>query len=127
VAGAAIVPSWAFLDHLGAMAVSLFIFQAAFKIIWPTFGKLLDTGAPREDLDRIRAIVSATAGVEDVHGIRTRYLGCSGLAVDLHIEVDGGLSVLCGHDISEEVKKRLMDEGPDVLDVVVHLEPYSGS
>jgi len=58
VAGAAIVPSWAFLDHLGAMAVSLFIFQAAFKIIWPTFGKL------RYVMEMVKEAVIIAKGLE---------------------------------------------------------------
>lgn len=124
VAVSAVEPSLAFLDRVGAAAVSLFIYQAAFKIAWPTLGKLLDTGAPKEDLARIEEICRATDGVQDVHGLRTRYLGCSGLEVDLHIEVDGDLSVSRGHDIAEEVKQRLIREGPEVVDVIVHLEPY---
>ena len=63
-------------------------------------------------------------GVRDVHGLRTRYLGCSSLAVDLHIEVDSDLSVSRGHDIAEKVKQRLIEEGPEVQDVIVHLEPF---
>jgi cation diffusion facilitator family transporter len=126
VAGAAIDPTWAFLDAVGAVVVSLFIYQAAFKIVKPTFGKLIDSGAPKEVLQRIQTLAMETDGVRDVHGLRTRYLGSSGLAVDLHIEVDGAMTVADGHDISETVKKRLMDKGPEVLDVVVHLEPYDG-
>jgi len=38
------------------------------------------------------------------HKIRTRKLGSS-VFVDLHLEVDGNLSVTKGHSISEEVKK----------------------
>jgi divalent metal cation (Fe/Co/Zn/Cd) transporter len=34
------------------------------------------------------------------------------------------MSVREGHDISEEVKRRLIEQGPDVIDVVVHLEPH---
>ena len=41
--------------------------------------------------------------------------------MDLHIEVDEGMTVREGHDISEKVKRRLIEEGPEVLDVVVHL------
>jgi divalent metal cation (Fe/Co/Zn/Cd) transporter len=62
-------------------------------------------------------------GVKDVHAIRTRKFG-SRLHIDLHILVDPELSVREGHSISEEVKQHLLKKGPDVLDVVVHLEPY---
>ena len=124
VAGAAIDPAWSFLDHVGAIAVSLFIYQAAFRIVLPAFQKLIDSGAPEADLEQIRAIALATTGVRCVHAIRTRYVSGSSLAVDLHIRVDSDMTVRAGHDISETVKQRLIAGGPEVIDVVVHLEPY---
>ena len=127
VAGAMVGPAWSFLDHLGAAAVSLFIYQAAFKIIRPALEKLMDSAAPEEKLQHIRAIAMETDGVKRVHGIRTRYVSGSSLAVDLHIEVDGAMTVRNGHEISEAVKKRLLAEDPEVADVVVHLEPYENS
>ena len=71
----------------------------------------------------ISDIALATRGVKSVHAIRTRRVG-AGWYVDLHIQVDPEMSVKKGHDISEKVKQRLLDEGPDILDVVVHLEPF---
>jgi divalent metal cation (Fe/Co/Zn/Cd) transporter len=41
--------------------------------------------------------------------------------------VDGDITVTMGHDISEVVKHELLEKGPEVLDVVVHLEPYMSS
>jgi len=120
-------PGWHFVDGIGAIAVSLFIVQAAFKIIRPAFSKLVDSAASPEDLDRIRSIAAEVPGVLSAHKVRTRYVGCSELAVDLHIEVDPELSVREGHDISEIVKQLLIKDGPDVSDVVVHLEPYEGN
>jgi cation diffusion facilitator family transporter len=124
VAVAAVDPRWGFLDHVAAVAVSLFIYQASFRIIRPAFHKLIDAGASEKELQDICNIARATAGVEHVHGVRTRYVSCSNLAVDLHIEVAGDMSVRKGHDISEEVKRRILNQGPDVIDVVVHLEPH---
>ncbi|UCG17394.1 MAG: cation transporter [Phycisphaerales bacterium] len=122
VGGAALSPNWVFLDHVGAVVVSLFILQAAWSIGRPALGQLIDTGAPKQDRERIRRIALATDGVKHVHALRTRYVG-HGLQVDLHIHVDGGMSVRAGHDISRRVKRQLLNEGPDILDVVVHLEP----
>ena len=127
VAGAMVGPEWTFLDHVGAVAVSLLIFQAAFKIVRPAFQELIDRGAPQEELLKIQSIAAQTDGVERVHGIRTRYVGSSNLAVDLHILVDPAMTVREGHDISEEVQARLLAEHPDVVDVVAHLEPLDGS
>ncbi|MBN1552498.1 cation transporter [bacterium] len=124
VSAAVILPEWSFIDHIGAVIVALFIFQAAYKIITPSFNKLIDSGAPAEVIDKIETIAMETEGVQSVHKIRSRYISSSSLAVDLHIEVDGTLSVKAGHNISERVKERLLDFGPDIVDVVVHLEPF---
>jgi cation diffusion facilitator family transporter len=126
VAGAAISRSWWFLDHVGAIVVSLFIVQAAWRIAWPALEQLVDTSASWNDRERIRTIALATDGVKTIHEVRTRHIG-SGLEVDLHILVDGNMTVRQGHDISESVKERLLAEGPDVADVVVHLEPCEES
>ncbi len=124
VAAAAVDPDWIFLDHIGAMAVSLFIYQAAAKIVFPAFSKLIDAGAPEETLSEITALALATPGVDHVHGLRTRYVNSMNLAVDLHVQVESTLSVRSGHAISEAVKTRLLQQGPDIIDVVVHLEPF---
>jgi len=122
VAGASFVPTWAFLDHVGALIVSLFILHAAWVIVKPAAGQLVDVGAPKQDRNEIEAIALETPGVSRIHAVRTRFVG-SGLQVDLHILVDGGLSVREGHDIAGAVKRRLKSYGPNVLDVVVHVEP----
>ncbi len=123
VAAAALEPSLVFLDRVGAAVVAVFILQAAWKIMAPALRQLVDAGAPREDREKIREIALATDGVKLVHAVRTRYVG-SGLQVDLHVKVDPEIPVREGHRIAEEVTRRLTADGPDVLDVVVHTEPY---
>ena len=124
VSGAMFMPAWNFLDHVGAVIVSLFIFQAAFKITWPSLLKLTDQGADSETVQRIQLLVRNTPGVLDLHKIRTRFIGCADIAVDLHIQVQEDLTVRQGHDIAETVKLKLLNEDPDVADVVVHVEPF---
>jgi len=125
VAGAAIKPAWAVLDHIGAVVVSVFIFKASYDIARPAFDTLIDRGAPKDVIREIERIATETWGVRSVHKIRTRYISGESVAVDLHITVDEDLTVRDGHDISEEVKWRLIEQGPDVIDVVVHLEPHN--
>jgi cation diffusion facilitator family transporter len=122
VGGAILLPAWTFLDHVGAVIVSLFVVQAAWTILWPGLRELADSGAPQDSRTRILKIARETRGVCRVHGLRTRYVG-SNLQVDLHVLVDGALTVRAGHDIAEEVKHRLVQHGPRVIDVVVHTEP----
>jgi cation diffusion facilitator family transporter len=122
VTGAILLPTWTFLDHLGAVVVSVFILYTAFKITWPSLKELIDVGAPAEVRRRIRDIAGANRSVLQVHGIRTRYIGTS-IQADLHIIVDGALTVREGHDIARDVEARLIREIEEVVDVVVHVEP----
>ena len=123
VAASAINPNWAFMDRVGALIVSIFILKISWDIISPSISELADRGASIKDREFIKKIAIGVNGVKDVHAIRTRKFG-ENLYVDLHILVDPEISVRSGHNISEQVKKELLINGPGILDVVVHLEPY---
>ena len=99
VGGALIFPSWSFLDRVGAVIVSIFILHAALKIIWPAVSELIDAGAPEEIQKKIMGIARNTMGVREVHAIRSRYISSS-IQIDLHIVVDGSISVQAGHTIA---------------------------
>jgi cation diffusion facilitator family transporter len=122
VAIALVEPSWAFIDRVGAVVVCLFILQAAWKILYPAVNQLIDAAAPSEARCRIEELALEVDGVEAAHAVRTRYVGAK-LAVDLHVEVDAGLSVEEGHAIALKVRRRLIDRGPDVVDAIVQIEP----
>lgn len=122
VAGARLFPTWSFLDHVGAVIVSIFILHASIKIIWPGLSELIDVGAPTEIRKKIRNIALKNTGVLQVHDIRTRYISTS-IQADLHIVVEGSITVREGHDIADDVKGRIINAIPEVLDVIVHVDP----
>ncbi|MFP4573131.1 MAG: cation diffusion facilitator family transporter [Desulfobacterales bacterium] len=122
VGAAFMYPQFHLLDHLAAFFVAILICYAAIGIILSGFRELVDQGAPPEVCEQIRQIVTAHPLVRQVHNIRTRYSG-NLLCVDLHVVVDSQMTVYEGHRVAEEVKERLLYQGPDVLDVEVHIEP----
>ncbi|OGB99437.1 cation transporter [candidate division KSB1 bacterium RBG_16_48_16] len=115
-------PDWAFVDHIGAIIISLFILKISWDVIHPSLSELTDRGASSMEQDAIRRHAMNVEGVRDVHKIRTRRLG-SNLHVDLHILVDPDMSVRQGHEISMQVKRTLVESQLNILDVIVHLEP----
>ena len=123
VLGTRIWPTWVFLDHIAAVIVSVLILHAAWKIAWPALRELIDVGAAKHEREAMLKLALATKGVLAVHKLRTRYIG-PGLQVDLHVLVEPELSVREGHAIAGVVKERLLHEGPNVIDVLVHVEPY---
>lgn len=122
VTGALIFPSWSFLDHVGAAIVSVFILHAAMKIIWPAASELIDAGAPEEIQKKIAEIACSTSGVREVHAVRSRYISSS-IQIDMHIVVDGNMSVQEGHTIADNVENNIISGIPEVLEVVVHVDP----
>jgi cation diffusion facilitator family transporter len=122
VGGALIFPGWSFLDHVGAAFVSIFILHAAAKIVWPGVSELIDAGVPEEIRANIKTCALKSSGVLDAHAIRTRYISTS-IQIDLHIVVDGSMTVREGHAIADDVRDCLVDQIPDVVDVIVHVDP----
>jgi cation diffusion facilitator family transporter len=122
VGGALIFPSWSFLDLVGAVVVSIFIMHAAMKIVWPGINELIDAGAPENIQKRISDLTCNNQGVQEVHKVRTRYISTS-ILVDMHIVVDGSISVRDGHTIADAVEYKIIDSIPNVLGVIVHVDP----
>ncbi|MBF0201147.1 MAG: cation transporter [Desulfamplus sp.] len=125
--GASVInPSFAFLDSVGAVIVSIFIINVGFKIVWESVGELMDRGISRQEVSRLRTMIENIPNVKGVHDIRSRKLAGS-VYIDLHLEVDGSLSIRHGHAISETVKEELLGKNPWIVDVMVHLEPDDNS
>jgi cation diffusion facilitator family transporter len=120
---AALYPDWGFVDHIGAVLIASFILKVSWDIILPALQGLIDTGAPVTTQAHIKRLAAEVTGVKSTHAVRTRKVG-SRLLIDLHILVEPELTVREGHKISENVKEKLLNDGPEILDAVVHLEPY---
>ena len=123
VGAAMLLPGWPFLDSLGAVVVCLLIVQAAWRIVRPAVGQLIDRGLPPRECEAILAAVRAVEGVEQAHDLRTRRLG-PGVALDIHVEVEPSLTVTAGHGIAEAARDRIFELFPDGIDVVVHIDPH---
>ena len=122
VGAAALDPPWAFLDSLGAVLVAGLIVKVAWEISKPALSELSERGAEDEDVRHMAKLARSIHGVCSIHRLRTRRLG-AGWFVDLHVMVDGNLSVREGHDIATAVQHLLLEQGPAVADVTVHIEP----
>ncbi len=116
-------PEWAVVDRVGAVVVCLLILQASWRILRPAVDQLIDAGAPAAERRRIEELCLEVDGVEAAHAVRTRYIG-SKLAVDLHVEVDGGLASATATPLRVAVREKLIADGPNVADAVVQIEPH---
>ncbi len=122
VVASIINPKLSYLDEIGAIVVAIFIIKLAVDIISKNFNELIDSAVEAEEMKLIQDILSRNPEVLGYHKVRSRKLGSS-VFLDLHLEVDGELTVTKGHDIATKVKHSLINECPKIIDVVVHIEP----
>ncbi|HKK99574.1 MAG TPA: cation diffusion facilitator family transporter [Desulfotignum sp.] len=115
-------PKLAFLDPVGAIVVSVFIIKAGIDILGGSIAELVDAGMSQQEMARIRTLIEDIPHVRGVHRLRSRKTG-GAFFIDLHLAVDGGITVQQGHDISETVKQTIMANKPHIIEVMVHLEP----
>jgi cation diffusion facilitator family transporter len=92
------------------------------RLLKPALYDLMDTAPPREMEDRVRNAASSVAGVAEVEQCRIRKTGLQ-YYVDLHVGVNGSISVREGHHIAHLVKDAVRQTEPAVADVLVHIEP----
>ncbi len=118
-----VCPSLWWVDAAGALIVSAFVLHVAWKLASPALQELTDAQIGSK-ADAVAAVALGVVGVKGVHKPRARRYGSS-FQADIHIQVDGSLSVAEGHAIGHAVKEAVVNAGLDVDDVVVHVEPWS--
>ena len=113
---------WSFLDLLAAALMGFMILHMGAGLARGAIKELIDTGLDKAQVEAIRKTLLATPGVRDLHELRTRRMAHQAL-VDTHVQVDSRISVSEGHRIAESARARVLREHPDVLDVLVHIDP----
>ncbi|MDP2882995.1 MAG: cation diffusion facilitator family transporter [Azonexus sp.] len=113
---------WSFLDLLAAALMGYMILHMGARLAWGAIKELIDTGLDDVQVEAIRKTLLATPGVRDLHQLRTRRMAHQAL-VDTHVQVDSRISVSEGHRIAESARARVLREHPEVLDVLVHIDP----
>jgi len=118
-------PAYAFLDPVGTVVVSFMILHVAWTVARPSFAVLLDSGASESQRQAIAELIRSFPEVDDLHRLRTRHIGPTGFALDVHILVDPNMSVTDAHALSHRIEQKLLQSGESIIDVFVHVEPHS--
>ncbi len=108
-------------DPLAGGLVSLWIFYAAYEVWRENLYYLTGGGASQELRKQIVDIAAGVAGVERVHQVITEHVGPR-LAVDLHVNVNGNVTLFKAHQISDSVQAQL-EALPEIDRAYVHVEP----
>ena len=122
VAGTQINPSWHILDSFAALLVSFFIVKVGLEILRDALREFTDTAPKQEIIGKIQQCALSVNGVVDTHDLRVRTSG--GLyQMEIHIVVDGQLTVLEGHKIAKAVEGCLVEDVGNIGSITIHVDP----
>ena len=113
---------WTILDPLASLVVGAFIVKVAFQLLRNGIGDLMEQSLPDAVEDEILQIVSALPDVVRPHALRTRRIG-NHYAIELHILMDGDITLREAHDKASEVEATLRSRYGEETHVAVHVEP----
>ncbi len=113
---------WVILDPIAAIVVSVFIFKISFSILREALLELIETSLPANKEKEILHLAGGVKGVHNPHDLKTRKIG-SNIAIDMHIQVNGGLNIADAHAITIQLEKVLRETYGEETHISLHTEP----
>ena len=113
---------WTVLDPLASLVVGAFIVKVSVHLLRDGIGDLMEQSLPDEVEKEILQLVASVSDVEEPHDLRTRRIG-NHYAIELHILVDGDITLREAHDKASAVEDLLKSHYGQDTHVAVHVEP----
>jgi len=109
-------------DNYAAIFACVIIALTGIRLCGPALSEILDT-APRGDVAEV--VQNAARSIPGVVALDKCFLRKMGTRyyVDLHVQVNGELSVRDGHEVAHRVKDAIRATNSRIADVLVHIEP----
>jgi cation diffusion facilitator family transporter len=115
-------PGYESADDWAALIACGIIAWNGLRLLRAALDEVMDAAVSPEVVAGVRKLAAGVDGVIDIEKCRIRKSGLH-LALDIHVVVDGEMSVRRGHDIAHQVKDRLLQSRHRINDVTVHIEP----
>jgi len=113
---------WQSADDWAALFACALIGANGYRLLRPALFEIMDTAPRGAIVDAVRNAAAAVPGVIEVEKCLMRKMGLD-FYVDLHVGVDGKISVHEGHEIAHQVKRAIQQTDERIADVLVHIEP----
>lgn len=113
---------WTVLDPIASIIVGAFIVKVSFDLLRNGIGDLTEQSLPDQVENEILSLVASLPGVVEPHDLRTRRLG-NHYAIELHILMDGNITLSKAHDKASEVEDLLRQHYGENTHIAVHVEP----
>jgi len=114
--------TWQSADDWAALFACALIGTNGYRLLRPALFEIMDTAPRGKIVDSVRNAAAAVPGVIEVEKCLIRKMGLD-FYVDLHVGVNGSISVHEGHEIAHQVKAAIQQGDSRIADVLVHIEP----
>lgn len=115
-------PALAVLDQVVGLVMAGWLGAEGVRLLKGAVDDLLDRAPAEAVLKDLSEHILAVPGVRGFHAFRARRLG-DRLEVDFHLQVDATCTVGDGHAIAGRVKAEIRTTHPEVVSILVHVEP----
>lgn len=109
------------LDGYAGCAVAVYIIYSGVCLAKDTVNPILGAPPSREIVDKITEIITMSEGVDGYHDLIVHAYGPDKNFSSVHIEIDAGVDLLCGHEISDNIERDVKRQTG--IDLVVHIDP----
>ncbi len=113
--------SFWYIDALVGIGISLYIFYASCQLFRDAIRNLADEEFADNDREKILQIINAFSQAKGVHELKTRSAGDKPF-IQFHLEIDGNLSLLEAHTISDKIAAELIKHFPKA-EIIIHQDP----
>lgn len=110
------------LDPVAGLVVAVMIAWAALSIYWSAIQDLMDQAPDRAVMIAIRRTATAVPGISEVQELKGRLHGPQ-VYIDMKISVRRDITVEQGHELAAQVRRTIMQQHPEVEDVLIHVNP----
>lgn len=114
--------TWAILDPIAAVLVSIFILITAGKLLHEAIQELLEKRLPEKVEQQIRDIAAEDSDMTALHKLRTRRVG-NIYSIEMHLRMRGDISLSEAHQHSVLLEQRLRKQFGQQTLITIHLEP----
>ncbi|MEX1184520.1 MAG: cation diffusion facilitator family transporter [Gemmatimonadota bacterium] len=114
---------WAAADDYAALFASAIIAFNGVRFLRPALADLMDRAPEPELIERVMREAALEPGVLHIEKVLARRAG-AGHFVTLHVQADPALTLQDAHELGGRVRSRLRRELPNILDALIHMEPY---
>ncbi len=115
-------PEWSVLDKVVGLVLAGWLGAEGIKLFKGSCEDLLDTAPALHVLKDLSEHILAAPGAKGFHAFRARRLG-DRFEIDFHLQVAETATVAEGHAIAGRIKADILRSHPEVISVLVHVEP----